>query len=105
VPLPVHKDRAYFLVVPGGQEHGLVVGPREVKVKESLLLVRLSPAASLKFHPLKEYSLSFTEHSKKFHPLNFLHLQQRSLNFILYIYSINRIHKLQYLFNVFLLFH
>lgn len=61
-----------------------------------MLRLRLSPAASPKFRSLKEYSLSFTEYSKRFHPLKFLHLQQRSLNFVLYIYSIKRIHKLQY---------
>jgi hypothetical protein len=42
--------------------------------------LRLSPAASPKFHPLKEYSLSFTEHSKRFCPLYILSLQQRPLN-------------------------
>jgi hypothetical protein len=47
--------------------------------------VRLSPATSSKFHPLKEYSLSFTAHSKRFFSLYLHHLQQRSLNFILYI--------------------
>jgi hypothetical protein len=41
---------------------------------------RLSPAASPKFRPLKEYSLSFTEHSKRFCPLYILRLQQRPLN-------------------------
>jgi hypothetical protein len=51
--------------------------------------LRLSPATSPKFRPLKEYSLSFTEHSKRFHPLYFLHLQQRPLNSILYISKIN----------------
>jgi hypothetical protein len=55
--------------------------------------LRLSPATSSKFHPLKEYSLSFTELSKRFYPLNLLHLQQRSLNLVLYIYSNNKIHK------------
>jgi hypothetical protein len=53
----------------------------------SSFILRLSPATSPKFHPLKEYSLSFTAHSKKFHPLYLLHLQQRSLNFVLYISS------------------
>jgi hypothetical protein len=51
--------------------------------------LRLSPATSSKFRPLKKYSLSFTEHSKRFHPLYFLHLQQRPLNSILYISKIN----------------
>ena len=45
-------------------------------------LLRLSPAASPKFRPLKEYSLSFTEHSKRFCPLYILRLQQRPLNSI-----------------------
>jgi hypothetical protein len=49
--------------------------------------LRLSPATYSKFHPLKEYSLSFTTHSKRFHPLYLRHLQQRPLNFILYISS------------------
>lgn len=45
----------------------------------------LSAAASSIFHPLKEYYLSFTTFSKRFRHL-FLHrLQQRSLNFVLYI--------------------
>jgi hypothetical protein len=55
-------------------------------------VVRLSPAIYSKFHPLKEYSLSFTELSKRFHPLYLFHLQQRSLNSVLYTYSINRLH-------------
>jgi hypothetical protein len=67
--------------------------------------VRLSPATFSKFRTLKEYSLSFIVFSKRFRPLYFLHLQQRSLNLVLYIYSINRIYKLAYLFIVFLLFH
>jgi hypothetical protein len=49
---------------------------------------RLSPATSPKIHPLKEYSLSFTAHSKRFCPLYFHHLQQCSLNSVLYIYSV-----------------
>ena len=49
------------------------------------LSLRLSPATSSKFYPLKEYSLSFTELSKIFHPLYLDFLQQRPLNFILYI--------------------
>jgi hypothetical protein len=47
--------------------------------------VLLSPATSSKFHPLKVYSLSFTAHSKRFCSLYLHHLQQSSLNFILYI--------------------
>jgi hypothetical protein len=46
--------------------------------------VRLSPAAFSKFHPLKEYSVSFTVHSKRLFPLYHLVLQQRPLNSILY---------------------
>jgi hypothetical protein len=42
---------------------------------------RLSPAASPKFHPLKEYSLSFIAHSKRFCPLYLLSLQQRPPKF------------------------
>ena len=61
-------------------------------------ILRLSPATSSKFGSLKEYSLSFTALSKKFCSLYLLHLQQRPLNSILYIYNVNRIHKLQYLF-------
>jgi hypothetical protein len=45
--------------------------------------LRLSPATSPKFHPLKEYSLSFTAHSKFFCPLYLLNLQQCSLNLVL----------------------
>jgi hypothetical protein len=52
---------------------------------ECLGILRLSPATSSKFHPLKEYFLSFTAHSKRFRPLYFLHLQQHPLNFVLYI--------------------
>jgi hypothetical protein len=48
--------------------------------------------------------MSFTAHSKIFHPLYLFRLQQRSLNLILYIYSINRIHKLPYLIIVFRIF-
>jgi hypothetical protein len=44
--------------------------------------LRLSPTASPKFRPLKKYSLSFTEHSKRFCPLYILRLQQRPLNSI-----------------------
>jgi hypothetical protein len=66
----------------------------EVAIRQSLPELRLSPATSSKFHPLKEYSLSFTELSKRFYPLNLLHLQQRSLNLVLYVYSNNKIHKL-----------
>jgi hypothetical protein len=53
----------------------------------SVWAFRLSPATYSEFHPLKEYSLSFTAHSKRFHPLYLRHLQQRPLNFILYISS------------------
>jgi hypothetical protein len=52
--------------------------------------LRLSPAASPKFHPLKEYSLSFIEHSKRFCPVYILSLQQRPLNSVPYSYSVNR---------------
>jgi hypothetical protein len=38
-------------------------------------VVRLSPATFSKFHPLKEYSMSFTVLSKIFHPLYLHHLQ------------------------------
>jgi hypothetical protein len=68
------------------------------------LILRLSLATSPKFHPLKEYFMSFTTHSKRFRPLYLFRLQQRPLNMILYIYSINRIHKLPYLFIVFRIF-
>jgi hypothetical protein len=47
---------------------------------KAVIIVRLSPAASPKFRPLKEYSLPFTEHSKRFCPLYILSLQQRPLN-------------------------
>jgi hypothetical protein len=53
--------------------------------------LRLSPARSPKFYPIKEYSLFFTEPSKKFRPLYIRQLQQRPLNSVLYIYSNNRI--------------
>jgi hypothetical protein len=55
--------------------------------------IRLSPATSPKFHPLKEYSVSFITHSKKLHPLYFQHLQQHSLKSVLYIYSVSRFHN------------
>jgi hypothetical protein len=58
--------------------------------------VRLSPATSPKFHPLKEYSLSFTALSKRFCTLYLLHLQQYPLNFILYINSATRFDILYY---------
>jgi hypothetical protein len=45
--------------------------------------LRLSPATSPKFYPLKEYSLSFTAHFKRFYPLYLLSLQQHPLNSIL----------------------
>jgi hypothetical protein len=45
----------------------------------------LSAAASSIFHLLKEYSLSFTALSKRFRHLYLHRLQQRSLNFVLYI--------------------
>jgi hypothetical protein len=51
------------------------------------LCVRLSPAMFPKFHHLKKYSLYITLFSKRLCPLYLLHLQQRSLNFILYINS------------------
>jgi hypothetical protein len=47
--------------------------------------LRLSPATSPKFYPLKEYSLSFTALSKRFCTLYLLHLRQYPLNSILYI--------------------
>jgi hypothetical protein len=59
-------------------------------------LLRLSPAMSPKFHPLKEYSLVFTALSKRFYTLYLLHLQQYSLNFILYINSVIRFDILYY---------
>jgi hypothetical protein len=43
-----------------------------------------------KFHPLKKYSLSFITHSKRFHPLYILLLQQYTLNSDLYINSDTR---------------
>jgi hypothetical protein len=49
-------------------------------LKKEKVSLRLSPAASPKFRSLKEYSLSFTEHSKRFCPLNILSLQQRPPN-------------------------
>jgi hypothetical protein len=55
--------------------------------------LRLSPAAFSKFHPLKKYFVSFTTHSTRFYHLYLLSLQQRPLNSVLYIYSVNRIHK------------
>jgi hypothetical protein len=45
--------------------------------------LRLSLATSSKFHPLKEYSLSFIAYSKKVCSLYLQRLQQSSLNFIL----------------------
>jgi hypothetical protein len=67
---------------------------------QPLHLIRLSPATSSKIHPLKEYSLSFTEHFKRFHPLYLHQLQQRPLKFILYISStlICQLNKLNILF-------
>jgi hypothetical protein len=56
----------------------------------------LSLATSPKFHPLKEYSLSFTALSKRFCTLYLLHLQQYPLNFILYINSATRFDILYY---------
>jgi hypothetical protein len=47
--------------------------------------LRLSPATSSKFHPLKEYYLSFTDYFKRFRTLYFYSLQQRPLYLILYI--------------------
>jgi hypothetical protein len=58
-----------------------------------LVGLRLPPATSPKFRPLKEYYLSFTASSKKFRPL-YLHLQQHPLKHVFYIYSVNRIHIL-----------
>jgi hypothetical protein len=55
--------------------------PRHVRRPLRDQLIR-SPAASPKFRPLKEYSLSFIEHSKRFCPLYILRLQQRPLNSI-----------------------
>jgi hypothetical protein len=63
------------------------------------LSLRLSPAVFPKFHPLKKYSLSFTEHYKIFYPLYILSLQQRPLNSVLYMYSDNRIRILVYFFS------
>jgi hypothetical protein len=42
--------------------------------------IRLSPATSSKFHPLKKYSLSFTAYYKKVRSLYFQRLQQSPLN-------------------------
>ena len=56
--------------------------------------------AYFKFYLLNEYSLSSAKHSKRFHPLYFLHHQQRPLNSILYIYSVNRIHILYIFYNI-----
>jgi hypothetical protein len=50
--------------------------------------LRLSPATSPKFDPLKEYFLSFTTLSKRLCTLYLLHLQQYPLNSILYINSV-----------------
>jgi hypothetical protein len=47
-------------------------------------------AASPKFHPLKEYSMSFTAPYKRFYSLYFFRLQQRPLNLVLYIYSVTK---------------
>ena len=52
------------------------------------LWLRLSPATSPKFYPLKEYFLSFIALYKRFCTLYLLHLQQYPLNFILYINSV-----------------
>jgi hypothetical protein len=49
------------------------------------IFLRLSPTMSPKFHPLKEYSLSFTAPSKRFRPLYLYPFQQRPLYYILYI--------------------
>jgi hypothetical protein len=69
----------------------LVAPPQRFTLKD---LLRLSPATSPKFHPLKEYSLSFTAHSKRFRPLYLISLQQRPLNLVLYIYNATRFHYL-----------
>jgi hypothetical protein len=52
---------------------------------EDVCRLRLSPAMSSKFRPLKEYFLSFTAHYIYFRSLYLHYLQQRSLNSILYI--------------------
>jgi hypothetical protein len=57
------------------------------KLAAGKVLIRLSPAASPKFYPLKKYSSSLTTHFKRLCPLNLSHLQQCSLNFVLYISS------------------
>jgi hypothetical protein len=58
--------------------------------------IRQSPATSPKFHPLKEYFMSFTTLCKRFCTLYLLHLQQYPLNFILYINSVTRFDILYY---------
>ena len=76
------------------ERHGLKVNPlKQVQLPKLHLpkitpaaednTLRLSPTTSPKFHPLKEYSLSFTVHSKIFYPLYLLSLQQHILNSIL----------------------
>jgi hypothetical protein len=70
------KSREFFW-------HNLMKGSKAPFWEKRTL--RLSPATFSKFHLLKEYSLSFTEHSKKNYPLYLLHLQQHLLNFVLYI--------------------
>jgi hypothetical protein len=62
--------------------------------RQNAFFVRLSPATSSKFHPLKKYSLSFTVHSKRLRPLYLLSLQQFPLKSALYSYSINRLYIL-----------
>jgi hypothetical protein len=63
-------------------------------------VMRLSPATSSKFHPLKKYFVSFTTLSKIFRPLYLFLLQQRPLNFILYINSVTRLYFLHSFFRI-----
>jgi hypothetical protein len=65
---------------------------RSQGLKFKSVYVRLSPAIYSKFHPLKEYYMFFTELFKRFRPLYLFHPQQRSLNYVLYTYSVNRLH-------------
>jgi hypothetical protein len=67
---------------------------------DTCLIAKTVPTMSSKFRPLKEYFMSFTTPYKRFRPLYLFLLQQRPLNSILYIYSVNRFHKLSYLFSL-----
>jgi hypothetical protein len=62
-----------------------MIATMKAEATQFQLTTTMSPATSPKFYPLKEYSLSFTEPSKKFRSLYLRQLQQRPLNSVLYI--------------------